>query len=333
MRLLKLDSHGALRITKDLFDNIPPYAILSHTWEEDDEEVTFEDISKGSGKDKAGYRKIEFCRKQAARDGLHHFWVDSCCIDKSSSTELSEAINSMFRWYRRAARCYVYLTDVSADDCSQVNQPLQWKWEPAFRNSRWFTRGWTLQELIAPQNVDFFSREGQKLGCKRSLGRQIHEITGIPTQALHESSLSGFSVEERLSWAERRQTKREEDAAYSLLGIFDIHMPLIYGEGKRNAMGRLSEQLKKHSIVEARADPSTSIGPWSWLTSVVGGLYRWIGQFVTGKKPVQTPKMSQATGPDLMPRSITQAGSEYRGPVTVSGGQVFQGNYVGLGHG
>jgi hypothetical protein len=121
MRLLKLDSHGELGVTKDLFDNIPPYAILSHTWEEDDEEVTFKDISKGSGKDKAGYRKIQFCRKQAARDGLHYFWVDSCCINKSSSTELLEAINSMFRWYRRAARCYVYLTDVSADDCSQVS--------------------------------------------------------------------------------------------------------------------------------------------------------------------------------------------------------------------
>jgi hypothetical protein len=333
MRLLKLDSNGELGVTKDLFDNIPPYAILSHTWEEDDEEVTFEDMSKGSGKDKAGYRKIQFCRKQAARDGLHHFWVDSCCINKSSSTELSEAINSMFRWYRRAARCYVYLTDVSADNRSQVNQPLQRKWEPAFRNSRWFTRGWTLQELIAPQEVDFFSREGQKLGCKRSLVQQIHEITGIPTQALHGSSLSGFSVEERLSWAEGRQTKREEDAAYSLLGIFDIYMPLIYGEGKQNAMGRLSEQLEKHSRVEARAGLSTSIKQWSWLTSVVEGLRRWIAQFVIGEKPAQTPNMSQAPGPDPMPRIITQVGSEYRGLVTVSGGRVFQGNYVGLGRG
>ncbi|KAF2192389.1 HET-domain-containing protein [Zopfia rhizophila CBS 207.26] len=259
MRLLELRSHGELSLTKDLIINIPPYAILSHTWGEDDEEVTFKDFAEGSGKSKAGYRKIQFCGKQAARDGLQHFWVDTCCIDKSNNTELSEAINSMFRWYRKAAKCYVYLSDVSAKDYNQVNQFFQWTWEPAFRESRWFTRGWTLQELIAPPSVEFFSLEGKKLGCRKSLEGQIHEITGIPIQVLQGSSLSNFSVKERMSWAGKRETKREEDGAYCLLGIFDIHMPLIYGEGKNNAISRLREEIDRRSKngVYASVPPGT----------------------------------------------------------------------------
>ena len=113
MRLLELKNHGEFSLTKDLVDNIPPYAILSHTWGEDDEEATFQDLAQAVGKSKAGYRKIQFCGEQAARDSLQYFWVDTCCIDKSNSTELSEAINSMFHWYRDAAKCYVYLSDVS----------------------------------------------------------------------------------------------------------------------------------------------------------------------------------------------------------------------------
>ncbi|KAH8696902.1 heterokaryon incompatibility, partial [Phaeosphaeriaceae sp. PMI808] len=246
MRLLELKGSGEFNLTKDLTDNIPPYAILSHTWKEN-EEVTFKDIVEGSGKNKARYRKIQFCGEQANRDGLNYFWVDTCCIDKSNNTELSEAINSMFSWYHRASKCYVYLSDVSANDDNQINQSSQGTWEPAFRKSRWFTRGWTLQELIAPPSVEFFSLEGRKLGCRKSLERQIQETTGIPALALQGSSLSNFSVKERMSWAEKRETKREEDAAYSLLGIFNVHMPLIYGEGKENAVTRLREEIDKRS--------------------------------------------------------------------------------------
>ncbi|KAF2195561.1 hypothetical protein K469DRAFT_616319 [Zopfia rhizophila CBS 207.26] len=254
MRLLKLKKHGEFSLTKDLIDNIPPYAVLSHTWGEDDEEVTFKDLVEGSGNSKAGYRKIQFCGEQAARDGLQYFWVDTCCINKSNNTELSEAINSMFRWYYKAAKCYVYLSDVSANNYNQIDQSFQCTWEQAFRKSRWFTRGWTLQELIAPLSAEFFSLDGKQLGCKKSLERQLHEITGIPLQALQGSSLSDFSLEERMSWARKRETKREEDGAYCLLGIFDIHMPLIYGEGKKNAIIRLREEIDRRSKIRVDAD-------------------------------------------------------------------------------
>jgi hypothetical protein len=115
MRLLECNSAGEFSLTEDIVDDdkIPPYAILSHTWK-DGEEVTFQELIDGTGKGKPGYEKIRFCGEQAKRDGLRYFWVDTCCINKSNNTELSEAINSMFRWYCSATRCYVYLSDVSS---------------------------------------------------------------------------------------------------------------------------------------------------------------------------------------------------------------------------
>ena len=245
MRLLKLKDDGEFSLIEFIGDKIPRYAILSHTWGADSEEVTFKDLVKGTSKSKAGYQKIRFCGEQAATDGLQYFWVDTCCINKSSSAELSEAINSMFRWYHYASKCYVYLSDVSISGSIKNDQFFQGTWEPAFQKSRWFTRGWTLQELIAPASVEFFSVEGERLGDKKSLERQIHEITGITTQALQGGPLSQFSVNERMLWAAKRETKREEDAAYSLLGIFDIHMPLIYGEGRKKALVRLHKEIKE----------------------------------------------------------------------------------------
>jgi hypothetical protein len=150
MRLLEFDSSGLLR-SKDFTENIPPYAILSHTWGADDSEVTFDDLKNRSGTSKAGYTKIQFCGEQAQKDNLQYFWVDTCCIDKTNLVELQEAINSMFRWYRAACKCYVYLSDVSLRDEDDDHTKRTWKL--AFRNSRWFTRGWTLQELIAPASV------------------------------------------------------------------------------------------------------------------------------------------------------------------------------------
>jgi hypothetical protein len=241
MRLLEGNNDSEFSLTKDFGDNIPRYAILSHTWGA--EEVTFRDLMDGTGKNEAGYDKIRFCGEQARRDGLQYFWVDTCCIDKSNCTELSEAINSMFRWYRNAVKCYVYLSDVSITKRKASNQFSKLTWESAFRASRWFTRGWTLQELLAPGSVEFFSQEGKRLGDKRTLEQLIHEITGIAIPALRGTPLSQFSVDERLSWAVKRQTKREEDKAYSLLGIFDIQMPLIYGEGRAKALKRLREEM------------------------------------------------------------------------------------------
>jgi Heterokaryon incompatibility protein (HET) len=248
MRLLERNNAGEISLTQYLVgDDIPRYAILSHTWGADTEEVSFKDLMDGTGKSKPGYDKIRFCGEQVRRDGLQYFWVDTCCIDKSNNTELSEAINSMFRWYHNAVKCYVYLRDVSRPALDANDKSSQLPWEPAFQKSRWFTRGWTLQELLAPTSIEFFSKEGEQLGDKRSLERHIHEITGIPVEALQGSSLSDFSVTERMLWTEKRETTRKEDKAYSLLGIFNVYMPLIYGEGRENAFKRLREEIDKAS--------------------------------------------------------------------------------------
>lgn len=244
MRLLQRTKTGEIRLTQDLVgdDPIPPYAILSHTWGLATEEVTIEDITNGTAKDKSGYEKICFCGEQARKDNLHYFWVDTCCIDKSNSAELSEAINSMFQWYQNATKCYVYMSDVSTDQAgAQHSQPL---WEANFRVSRWFRRGWTLQELIAPPLVEFFCSNGCYLGNKEGLVQQIHDVTGIPDPVLRGATLSDFDVNERMMWAQGRETKRPEDRAYSMLGILGICIPLIYGEGIINAFDRLERELE-----------------------------------------------------------------------------------------
>ncbi|KAF2015084.1 HET-domain-containing protein, partial [Aaosphaeria arxii CBS 175.79] len=241
MRLLHTTSDGRLSWTDDLLkDQIPRYAILSHTW--GGQEVNFKNLQNHKdtedvdAKFKEGYQKIFFCAEQAKRDGIEYFWVDTCCIDKSNSQELQEAINSMFRWYQIAEKCYVYLSDV-------INSTLDEDCEAALRESRWFTRGWTLQELLAPKSVEFFSSKGVRLGDKESLRQIIHEVTQIPVQALSGSELSEFSIDDRFSWAEKRQTTREEDKAYCLLGIFGVHLPLIYSEGEANAFDRLRDAV------------------------------------------------------------------------------------------
>ena len=244
MHLLKVNADFTFSLITYIGCRIPCYAILSHTWEADNEEVTFQDLRNETGSSKAGYRKIEFCAKQALEDGLQYFWIDSCCIDKSSSAELSEAINSMFRLYRTAARCYAYLSDVSAHENLS---PSELSCESSFTRSRWFTRGWTLQELLAPRSVDFYSQEGMWLGDKKSLELQIHQATGITLQALQSDSLSEFSVEERMGWATKRKTTLEEDQAYCLIGLLDISLPVIYGEGITRAFRRLQEEIKKIS--------------------------------------------------------------------------------------
>lgn len=241
MRLLYFDSSGRLTSTDFGRKPIPPYAILSHTW--GDDEFLFEDLVNNTGKSKAGYEKILFCGEQAARDHVQYFWVDTCCIDKWNLRELSNAINSMFRWYKNAAKCYAFLSDISAPMTdSQLHQST---WEASFRKSRWFTRGWTLQELLAPASIDFFSSERQRLGDKDSLEQQIYEITRIPVIALRGNPLGETSVPERMAWMDGRQTTQEEDMAYSLIGIFDVSMEFRYGEGKERALKRLQEEIEK----------------------------------------------------------------------------------------
>ncbi|KAI0864540.1 kinesin light chain 1 [Xylaria cubensis] len=251
MRLLQRQDDRSLTLTTFPDDDIPPYGILSHTWGEEDEEVTFREIIEGvtlqkyDYKQKKGYRKIDFCANAVANDKLQYFWVDSGCIDKSSSAELQEAITSMFRWYQNAVKCYVYLSDVPRDNEQYQRASSRPAWEFAFRKSRWFTRGWTLHELLAPRCVVFFSKDGHKLGSRPELDQLLHEVTGIAIDALQGKPLSEFSRSERMSWARGRQTKRKEDKAYSLLGIFNVSIYIAYGEGEELAMDRLHAEIDR----------------------------------------------------------------------------------------
>jgi hypothetical protein len=244
MRLLKHLLCGDVELVSFHDEDVPPYAILSHTWAED-QEVTYDEMVRGAGREKSGYDKIRFCSSQAALDGLEYSWIDTCCIDKSASHELSTAINSMFRWYQRASKCYVYLSDVAMSECIANVESSRTTVEEAFRQSRWFTRGWTLQELLAPTYVEFFSKEGKMLGSRISLEQQIYGITKIPLRALRGQNLTEFSIEERMSWSANRTTTLKEDKVYCLLGIFGVFLSLIYGEGEDYAAMRLREEIER----------------------------------------------------------------------------------------
>jgi len=238
MRLLQLKADGELSLTRDLINDIPLYAILSHTWGADTDEVTYRDLIDSTGKRKIGYDKIRFCGEQAGRNSMQHFWVDTCCIDKSNSTELAEAINSMYNWYREAQICFAYLADVPPNDDPYTSS--------SFAASKWFTRGWTLQELIGPSEIIFFASDWTRIGTKHELSSVISRTTGIPERFLLGDNLGEASVAQRMSWAAKRNTTKVEDIAYCLLGIFDIRMPLIYGE-REKAFRRLQQEVIKVS--------------------------------------------------------------------------------------
>lgn len=223
---------------------IPAYAILSHTWDGDNE-LLFEDMLPDNlpgARAKSGYSKVYRACRQAKRDGLLYLWADTCCIDKRSSAELSEVINSMFTWYSRAKVCYVYLADVAAGPA----------WETEFRRSRWFTRAWTLQELIAPPDVQFYDQSWKFLGHLCHLVHLVSSITTMDVRLLrHKREPATYSIGQRMSWAAKREATRPEDIAYSLLGIFDVNMTMLYGEGTK-AFERLQSEIIRvstdHSI-------------------------------------------------------------------------------------
>jgi hypothetical protein len=254
MRLLQRASDGSLSFAQQQYikeDEVPKYAVLSHTWFTDAPEVNFDDIRNGKAVQKPkSYAKIQFCADQAAKDGLKYFWVDTCCIDRDSSADVQYAINTMFQWYQKSTRCYALLADVHTPANEVADLTLSPRLKDVFRNSRWFTRGWTLQELLAPRTVEFFTAEGTRIGDKHSLENYIHEITGIPLRAIEGDDLISFKATERLSWVEKRNTTRPEDKAYCLLGIFSVFMPLIYGEGEKNALDRLREEISKDKNAE-----------------------------------------------------------------------------------
>lgn len=273
MRLLKRLPNGAFELTAFNNDDPPPYAILSHTWTKG-KEISYNELVAGIGKGKAGYDKIRFCVEKAAEDSLQYSWVDTCCIDRSTSDELSTAINSMFRWYQRANKCSVYLSDVQVSDEVVDVQAFRITWEDAFRRIKWFRRGWTLQELLAPATVEFFCKKGKRLGSRISLEQEIYEITKIPVEALRGQRLSEFSVDERMRWVEKRETTVKEDKSYCLLGIFGVFMPLIYGEGEANASLRLREEVQKRQ--EGRGIKSLRELPGTFSCGVAGILYKII---------------------------------------------------------
>lgn len=253
---------------KEFFEpSIPPYAILSHTWGSD--EVTLQDLLeiliclRDGGhhplEATAGFHKIKQSSKQAEQDGLEWVWVDTCCIDKTSSAELSEAINSMFRWYQNSAVCYAYLSDVEDKEAPEVAGS-------SFRRCRWFTRGWTLQELLAPEKVIFFSTSWLIIGDLRSLYEIVEDITLISSEFLLGRSVMQASISQKMAWASGRMTTRLEDLSYCLLGIFNVNMPLLYGEGEK-AFLRLQHQIIDSSDDQTlfawgfRLDPTESPAP------------------------------------------------------------------------
>jgi hypothetical protein len=283
MRLLNVNTHK-LDLVEFFGDQIPLYAILSHTWGND--EVTFQDLQRGHYEHKLGFTKIRLTCQQAKQDGLSWCWVDTCCIDKSSSAELSEAINSMYNWYARAQVCYAYLADVCSIVCldpspvtrspsppirgygiasyehtTNTNRPRYIETparnvtkDVAFRDSRWFRRGWTLQELIAPRRLKFFGRSWEPLGERDAeLLSAVTNLTGLSGVVVgNHRVLRDIPIAQRMSWMTHRRTTRKEDETYCLLGIFEANMPLLYGE-EDMAFLRLQEELIKkfpdHSLL------------------------------------------------------------------------------------
>ncbi|KIW06730.1 uncharacterized protein PV09_02424 [Verruconis gallopava] len=252
-------------------DSLKKYGILSHTWARDNaEEVSFQDMSNlAAAKQKSGFEKLEETCKKAARDGISHIWIDTCCIDKSGPhDQIQSEINSMFQYYSQAEVCYVYLADVPGS-CPQLRDGDRLKetfpktkltWKQHIERSRWFTRGWTLQELIAPKKVEFYNRRWRWIGSLRgALMETVSTATRIPHGVLKKdpsSSLEEYTIAERMGWAATRRTTKEEDMAYCLLGIFNITMATIPGEGLR-AFERLQLEILRRSA-------DHSIFAWNW---------------------------------------------------------------------
>ena len=256
-------------------DEGPEYATLSHRWIGDtevsyDEMVDLVNMEKGKRDEirgRAGYKKILDTCQQAQKDGYEWVWVDTCCIDKRSSAELSEAINSMYRWYENARTCYAYLHDV--DGPSFPTEKDDEKYPDSNGWPKWFSRGWTLlQEMIAPGDVQFFDQNWQHIGDKETLAWTLTEITGVPVHILTDG-LHGNRpcVAQIMSWAANRTTTRVEDRAYSLMGLLDVNMPMLYGEGKK-AFHRL--QLE---IIRSSNDQSVFAWGWNSRTVRIGSIF------------------------------------------------------------
>ena len=286
MRLL----HTSELCFHEFNDNeLPPYAILSHTWGK--EEVTYSEFLQGKRNE-----KLISCCRLAASESWNYIWIDTCCIDKSSSAELSEAINSMYKWYQRSEICYAYLVDIQIHVPN--NQPHK-----RFVESRWFTRGWTVQELLAPQRLIFYDCDWVEIGSKQSLQVYVSEATRIERMYLEKPNKA--SVAAKMSWVSRRKTTRIEDMAYCLLGIFGINIPLLYGEGEK-AFARLQRE-----IINQYDDQSL----FAWADKDLkrsGMLARAPSSFIDSGNVVET---RDASFTHKMPYRMTNKGLEIETPV------------------
>lgn len=297
-------------------DLVPKYAILSHTWGAN--EPTYRDMHKYRMlvKSRQKFEKIWRCALLSIRDGIEYFWVDTCCIDKTSSAELSEAINSMFRWYKKAYICYAYMSDTPATPVNSSWEASE-SWTEKFRASRWFTRGWTLQELIAPNHLIFISQDWVTIGTKYGLYNEIEAATNIPKDVLRTGNFENSSVAQRMSWAANRSTTRKEDVAYSLMGLFDVYMPMLYGEGDR-AFLRLQEEIIK------RSDDMSIFGwvdPHGTFSSYRGLLAKSPREFAHCRNMIWTRSSEESSSFEMtnvglrltsMMRSSDRAAGEYR---------------------
>ena len=307
MRLL----HTTSLLFEEFFDSdIPHYAILSHRWE--GKEVAFHEFEAAKERDGPEFSKIkEFCsfvtRLPYSIGFLEWVWIDTCCIDKKSSAELSEAINSMFQWYKRSRVCYAYLSSV--DDGPQRIQKQQ------FRQSPWFTRGWTLQELIAPEYVYFLDRQWNIIGEKAELEAEISDITGIEKAYLNISNDTNpfsdqASIATKMSWVSKRKTSRPEDMAYCLLGIFQINMPLLYGEGEKAFM-RLQLEIIRKSDDE-------SIFAWTDPRKITQPPYKYHGMLAPWPTWFANCEGIMTDVSSRPPYSMTNKGLEFCIPVYTS---------------
>ncbi|KAI1503371.1 heterokaryon incompatibility protein-domain-containing protein [Biscogniauxia marginata] len=339
MRLINCRTHEF----EEFFRDVPEYAILSHTW--GDEEVTFQDMLNGGPskavRRKKGFEKVEALCSLALEHDFDYAWIDTCCIDKSSSAELTEAINSMFAWYKRSAVCYAFLSDFIPDPDLVLTEVAAWfdarelsekhvgpykdprpltggevemldRIKRNLGKCRWFTRGWTLQELIAPTRVLFYDSRWNCFGTKAQLASIMSWITRIDSNVLKGGPLEEVLVGRRMSWASFRETTRAEDMAYCLLGIFDINMPLLYGEGEK-AFTRLQEEI---------IQSSNDLSIFAWEADKTDrrrfrGLYASSPAEFKGCRGIVKPLFEWNNGGEY---SLTSRGLRTKGLVRIGGG-------------
>lgn len=321
MRLLQIHDEASngveLRLTLHEFHGAkPPYAILSHRWRE--EEISFADMMgplRFQIRHRRGWKKLEMSCRVTLQYGLKYLWVDTCCIDKSSSAELSEAINSMFSFYGNSSICIAYLDDVDLElvDCADdkdTNDTQPDKQSPKINHATWFQRGWTLQELIAPHRLEFFSRKWEHVGSKFDLSIETSEASGVTEMVLRNPAyLRDVCVSEKMSWAAHRVTTRPEDQAYSLMGLFGVSMPALYGESGNGAFRRL--QLE---ILRTTSDHTL----FAWESEISNGdmLAPSIRSFLQGADYRLHPYDEGVVSGDLKPdSSMTNAGLHIQLPM------------------